>query len=86
MDTALKIYLSGVIVSAILCFILTIAKKEVRVFDIISVLLNIICSWATPISLLGMAINSLLNFSNLNKILWKTKEDKSDHQRIIRKK
>lgn len=83
MDMHLKIYLSGVAVSAILCLALTLAKDEIRISDIISIFLNVICSWATPISLMGMAIFGFLNKKHWNKLIYSGK--KQDKNQIIKK-
>jgi len=80
------IYWSGVVTSAIICLILTLAKREVRVADLIGVLLNIICSWATPISLIGIALQRILQMTNRNGLIWKKKEQKNSEPRIIRRK
>lgn len=85
MNKYLLIYLTGVAVSAFLCLIITLLKKELRISDIISVILNIICSWATPISLLGIFLNNLLQRTGKNLLIWKKSSD-IPQAKIIRKK
>ena len=79
------IYFSGVVVSAIICIVLTAVKQEVRLSDLLSAVINIACSWATPITLLGIGLNTLLNTLRKNPVIWKKKADQQQ-TKIIRKK
>lgn len=85
MNKYLLIYLTGMAVSAIICIFLTALKKELRISDLISVVLNIICSWATPISLLGIFLNNILSKTGKNLLIRKKSSDNSQ-AKIIRKK
>lgn len=85
MNKYLLIYLTGVAVSAFICLILTLLKKELRISDIISVLLNVICSWATLISLMGIVLNKVLNMKGKNLLIWK-KSSEASKAKIIHKK
>lgn len=83
MNPYLKIYLIGCVVSAVLCFVLTLALKKIRISDVVSVILNIACSWACPITLFGMLIKSLLIRFKKDAVIWEAKED---DKKIVRHK
>ena len=78
------IYWTGVAVSAVIALILTLVKHEIRLTDIISALFNIAVSWACPISLISIAIVTVLKSINKDPLIWKKKEDKNP--KLIRTK
>lgn len=70
MNNLATIYLCGVVVSAIIVIIMSALKEEFRLSDLVSALINIICSWACPLSFVGIFVRSLLKRSGNDLKLW----------------
>lgn len=78
METTLKIYIAGVIFSALLNIVFVILNPKVTVKNIMGYCINIISSWACPLTIVGEFTSGLLESKGLNKVLWTNHKVSSD--------
>lgn len=71
METTLKIYLIGMLVSLILNIVLAYLKEEVTIKNLIGYIVNVFLSWGFLLTVVANNIVFLLTAKGKNNVLWK---------------
>ena len=81
METTLKIYLIGMLVSLILNIVLAYLKEEVTIKNLIGYIVNVFLSWGFLLTVVANNIVFLLTAKGKNNVLWKHHFGKNNNRK-----
>lgn len=81
MDSILKWYLIGALISLVINLIVMATSHQVRVSNVLGYILNTALSWGCLLTFLVQLVVSLLEKRHWNKVLWTSKEYKKAEEK-----